>query len=55
MSPDFVEYQRQVLKNAKVMANALVERGYKIVSGKFQTVCLWLFECGVFLYFSLAL
>ncbi|XP_065052796.1 serine hydroxymethyltransferase, mitochondrial-like isoform X1 [Rhopilema esculentum] len=33
MSPDFVEYQRQVLKNAKVMANTLVERGYKIVSG----------------------
>ena len=49
MSPDFVEYQRQVLKNAKVMANALVERGYKIVSGKFQTVCLCLLNAGFFL------
>lgn len=33
LQPDFVEYQRQVLKNAKVMCEVLQARGYKIVSG----------------------
>lgn len=29
----FKEYQQQVLKNAKAMANALLEAGYSLVSG----------------------
>ncbi len=32
-SPEFVEYQKQVVKNAKAMAGAFIERGIKIVSG----------------------
>jgi len=32
-APEFVEYQKQVVKNAKVMAAAFIERGIKIVSG----------------------
>ncbi len=31
--PEFKEYQQQVVKNAKAMANQFMERGYKIVSG----------------------
>ncbi|MBI2792394.1 MAG: serine hydroxymethyltransferase [Gammaproteobacteria bacterium] len=33
MQPEFVEYQKQVVKNAKVLAKSLQQRGYKIVSG----------------------
>lgn len=33
LSPEFKEYQLQVLKNAKAMANRFVERGIKLVSG----------------------
>jgi glycine hydroxymethyltransferase len=33
LQPDFVTYQKQVLANARAMANTLLERGYKIVSG----------------------
>lgn len=33
LEPDFQKYQQQVVANAKVMANTLIERGYKIVSG----------------------
>lgn len=33
LQPDFIEYQKQVVKNAKVLAKALQTRGYKIVSG----------------------
>ena len=33
MQPEFVEYQKQVMANAKTMANAFVEKGYKVVSG----------------------
>lgn len=33
LQPDFIEYQKQVVKNAKVLAKALQKRGYKIVSG----------------------
>ncbi len=32
-SPEFIVYQRQVLENARVLAEALAERGYRIVSG----------------------
>jgi glycine hydroxymethyltransferase len=33
LQPDFAVYQQQVLANARAMANALIARGYKIVSG----------------------
>ena len=33
LSPDFVAYQEQILKNAKALCNGLLERGVKIVSG----------------------
>lgn len=33
MTPEFVEYQKQIVKNAKAMANRFVERGLKLVSG----------------------
>lgn len=33
LTPAFVEYSRQVVANAQVLAGALVERGYHIVSG----------------------
>jgi len=32
LQPDFVKYQKQVVKNAAVLAAALMERGYKLVS-----------------------
>lgn len=33
LDPSFVEYQKQVVRNAQTMAGTLIERGYKIVSG----------------------
>ncbi|MGE4349940.1 MAG: serine hydroxymethyltransferase [Candidatus Berkiella sp.] len=33
MQPEFVDYQRQVVKNAKTLAQGLQNRGFKIVSG----------------------
>ena len=33
MQDDFKEYQKQVIVNAQTMANTLIDRGYKIVSG----------------------
>jgi glycine hydroxymethyltransferase len=33
MQPEFKDYQRQVVANARVMTRVLTERGYKIVSG----------------------
>ncbi|MCB1917676.1 MAG: serine hydroxymethyltransferase [Rhodocyclaceae bacterium] len=33
LQPEFRDYQQQVLKNARTMAGAFIERGYKIVSG----------------------
>lgn len=33
LKPEFKEYQRQVAKNAKVLANALLEKGFDLVSG----------------------
>ncbi len=33
LSPGFVEYQQQVVKNAKVLATSLQEAGHKLVSG----------------------
>ncbi len=36
LSPEFKSYQQQVVKNAQAMAQTLVERGYRIVSGGTQ-------------------
>lgn len=36
LEPGFKTYQQQVLKNAQAMANTLISRGYKIVSGGTQ-------------------
>jgi glycine hydroxymethyltransferase len=33
LAPEFKEYQRQVQKNARVMAKAFIDLGYKVVSG----------------------
>ncbi len=33
LQPDFKDYQQQVISNAQAMANAIVQRGYKVVSG----------------------
>ncbi len=33
LQPDFTDYQKQVLANARAMAGALMKRGYRIVSG----------------------
>ena len=36
LEPGFTAYQQQVVKNAQAMANTLIARGYKIVSGGTQ-------------------
>ncbi|RUA06176.1 MAG: serine hydroxymethyltransferase [Fusobacteria bacterium] len=33
LSEDFKEYQKQIIKNAKVLSESLMEKGFKIVSG----------------------
>ena len=33
LEPEFRDYQKQVLKNARVMAQRIIDRGYKVVSG----------------------
>jgi glycine hydroxymethyltransferase len=37
MQPEFVEYQKQVLANARVLAEGLAEAGFRIVSGGTDT------------------
>ena len=37
LSPDFITYQKQVIANAKCLAQFLIDRGYKIVSGGTDT------------------
>lgn len=36
-SEEFVEYQNQVVKNAKALAKALLDKGYKLISGGTDT------------------
>jgi glycine hydroxymethyltransferase len=36
LEPEFTAYQQQVVKNAQAMANTILSRGYKIVSGGTQ-------------------
>ncbi len=33
MTPEFIEYQKQIVKNAKILAAKLLELGYNLVSG----------------------
>ncbi|XP_041256279.1 serine hydroxymethyltransferase, mitochondrial-like, partial [Onychostruthus taczanowskii] len=40
-SPAFREYCQQVLRNAKAMAQALLQRGYTLVSGEALALLLW--------------
>ncbi len=40
LKPSFTEYQKQVQANARVMAQALVDKGYKIVSGGTDNHCI---------------
>lgn len=42
LQPEFKEYQGQVLKNAKAMAQALKDKGYKIVSDGTDNHCILL-------------
>ena len=37
LSPEFREYQKQVVKNASALANTLTERGLRIVSGRTES------------------
>ncbi len=37
LSPEFKEYQQQVVKNAKVLAETLIARGLRIVSGRTES------------------
>ncbi len=37
LRPDFIEYQKQVLKNAQVIAETLTQRGLRIVSGRTES------------------
>ena len=40
LTPEYKEYQKQVKKNASVMAQALIDKGYKIVSGGTDNHCV---------------
>lgn len=40
LEPSFAEYQKQVQKNAQVMAEAFIAKGYKIVSGGTDNHCM---------------
>ena len=37
LAPEFKTYQQQVLRNAEVLANTLIERGLRIVSGRTES------------------
>jgi len=40
LDPSYVEYQTQVKKNAAVMAQAFIDKGYKVVSGGTDNHCM---------------
>ena len=42
LQPEFADYQRQVRENARAMATALIEKGYKVVSGGTDNHCILL-------------
>ena len=39
MTREFVDYQKQVVKNAKVLGESLRSRGYRLVSGGLIIIC----------------
>ncbi len=40
LSPDFKEYGKQVIENAKIMANEFIKKGYDIISGGTENHCM---------------
>jgi glycine hydroxymethyltransferase len=50
LQPEFAEYARQVVANAKALAEALAEAGYRIISGGTDThvILVDVFEKGIF-------
>jgi glycine hydroxymethyltransferase len=40
LKPEFVEYGKQVIRNAKTMAEEFIRRGYNIISGGTQNHCM---------------
>ena len=40
LSPDFIEYGKQVIANSKKMATCFVEKGYKVISGSTENHCM---------------
>lgn len=40
MSPEFKAYQMQVLANCRALSSALIDHGYKIVTGEFHCASL---------------
>ncbi len=40
LQPEYIDYQKQVQKNAAAMAQALVDKGYKIISGGTDNHCM---------------
>ncbi len=40
LTPEYKEYQKQVQKNAKAMAQALIDKGYKVISGGTDNHCM---------------
>lgn len=42
LKPEYKEYQKQVKKNAQAMAQAFIDKGYKIVSGGTDNHCILL-------------
>ena len=42
LKPEFKNYTQQVVRNAKVMAQCFVEKGYKVISGGTDNHCMLL-------------
>ena len=40
LKPEFKEYCEQVIKNAKLMAQCFIDKGYKVISGGTQNHCM---------------
>ncbi len=40
LTPEYKEYQKQVQKNARVMAQAFIDKGYKVISGGTDNHCM---------------
>ena len=40
LDPDFAKYGKNVIKNAKLMANEFIKKDYKIISGGTENHCM---------------